>query len=134
MKKLAIICSVLIFALSLAACGDDSGMGSDIKDGVSKTESALESGVSGVESGAESILSGDNMNASGAKISKDDAKQKAFKHANISENDVTGLRVDLDRDDGVLKYEIDFRHGGYEYDYDINAETGEIISHDKDKD
>lgn len=138
MKKLITLGCALILALSLAACGEDSSkgnVGSDIKDGVSRTESAVESGVSGIMEGAESITGQSGMmDTSGAKISRDEAKKKAFEHAGLAEKDVTGLKVDLDRDNGTLKYEVDFHHGGYEYDYDINAETGEIISSEKDKD
>ena len=67
-------------------------------------------------------------------ISKDEAKSIALDHAGLSENDITRLRVDLDYDDGVPEYEVDFRYGGYEYDYDIHAETGKIRSWDKDWD
>ena len=61
------------------------------------------------------------------------AKKKALEHAGVKKEDVTDLEIDLDRDGDILKYEIDFRHGNIEYDYDINAITGEIISADKDR-
>lgn len=136
MNKIIALSCALVFALSLTACGKNmtDNMGSDIKNGASRVESSLESGMSDIASGAEDMTNGNNMNASGAKISKDEAKDKALKHAGVAEKDVTGLTVDLDRDDGDLRYEIDFHHGGYEYDYEINAETGELVFHDKEKD
>ena len=44
----------------------------------------------------------------------------------MQEADVTGLKVELDRDDGVLHYDVDFDCNGYEYDYEIDATSGEI--------
>ena len=67
-------------------------------------------------------------------LSKDEAKNIALRHAGLAEKDVTHLRVEFDYDDGVPEYEVDFRHGGYEYDYEIHAETGKIRTWDKDWD
>jgi len=36
--------------------------------------------------------------------------------------------VELDTDDGVQVYEIEFKVGNVEYDYEINAISGAIIS------
>ena len=45
-----------------------------------------------------------------------------------SVKDVTFTKVSQDLDDGIRKYEIDFVNGTKEYSYDINMETGAIIS------
>lgn len=74
------------------------------------------------------------QNTQSEQISEDEAKKIALKHAGLSENDVTALFVELDYDDGVLRYEVDFRQGMTEYDYDIEASTGKILSYDKDID
>ena len=55
-------------------------------------------------------------------------------HAGISESETDRLRVKLDYDDGVQEYEVTFYVGNREYDYDINAATGEIRSHDSEID
>ena len=68
------------------------------------------------------------------KISEEKAKKIALDHAGLKEADVKHLFVELDYDDGVLRYEVDFRQGQYEYDYDIDAKTGQILSYDKDID
>lgn len=64
---------------------------------------------------------------------KEDAKKIALDHAGVTESDVSGMKVEFDREDGVPSYEIEFHHGGYEYDYDIDAETGKILKSEKDK-
>ena len=67
-------------------------------------------------------------------ISSDAAKKIALDHANVTESDTKRLKIDLDYEDGIRIYEIDFIAGGFEYDYDINAKTGEIMKFDKGKD
>ena len=36
------------------------------------------------------------------------------------------IRMHLDRDDGILIYEGSLVYDGVEYDFEINAETGEL--------
>ncbi|MBR6509271.1 MAG: PepSY domain-containing protein [Clostridia bacterium] len=66
-------------------------------------------------------------------IDKQRAKDIALNHAGIKAENISGYRVELDRDNGVTSYEIEFDSDGYEYSYDINAKTGEIIKSEKDR-
>ncbi len=59
-------------------------------------------------------------------ISADRAKQIALSHAGVG--GASFIKVELDTDDGVAVYEIEFKVGNVEYEYDINAISGEIIS------
>lgn len=72
--------------------------------------------------------------SSGAAITEAEAKQIALDHAGVSESETERMRVKLGRDDGVQEYEVTFYVGNREYDYDINAATGEIRSHDSEID
>lgn len=63
-------------------------------------------------------------------ISADRAKEIALADAGINANDAVFKKVKLDRDDGRLEYEVEFYAGSMEYEYEINAETGSIISRD----
>ncbi len=72
--------------------------------------------------------------SSGSTITEADAKQIALDHAGVSESETERMRVKLGRDDGVQEYEVNFYVGNREYDYDINAATGEIRSHDSEID
>lgn len=72
--------------------------------------------------------------SSGATITEAGAKQIALDHAGVSESETERMRVKLGRDDGVQEYEVNFYVGNREYDYDINAATGEIRSHDSEID
>lgn len=64
--------------------------------------------------------------AAASVISVDKAKQIALSHAGVSGASFT--KVELDTDDGVRVYEIEFKVGNVEYDYDIDASSGAIIS------
>ena len=67
-------------------------------------------------------------------ISKEEAIAIALKDAGLTQDQVTGLRAEFDYDDGRPEYDVDFRQDRYEYDYEIHAETGKILSRDKDLD
>lgn len=62
------------------------------------------------------------------------AKQIALQDAGLTEDAVTFVKVKRDSDDGRTKYEVEFyENTSYaEHDYEIDATTGEIISHDYD--
>ena len=69
--------------------------------------------------------------ASGDYISADRAKQIALNDAGVKESAAVFLRANLDWDDGRMKYEVEFYSGNTEYDYDIDAVTGAILSSDR---
>ena len=66
------------------------------------------------------------------KLTGEEAKQVALSDAQVTEEEVTNLRVETDYDDQVLVYEIDFVSGETEYDYKIRASDGTILESDKD--
>ena len=70
--------------------------------------------------------------SSGSAITLDEAKAIALKDAGFSESQVTIVRAHQDYDDGRLEYEVEFYKDNVEYDYDIDAATGRIISRDYD--
>lgn len=65
-------------------------------------------------------------------ISAEKAQSIALAHAGLQANQVTGLRAKYEIDDGVPLYEVEFRSGRWEYDYEIHAKTGAVLSFDKD--
>ena len=65
------------------------------------------------------------------KISIEQAKEIALKHANLTANEVTFGNIELDSDDGVQKYDIKFYNNNIEYDYEIDANTGDIVSYER---
>ena len=58
-------------------------------------------------------------------IGKDKAQSIAFNDAQVSQPTVQ--KVEMDYDDGVMIYEVEFYKNQVEYDYEINATTGAIV-------
>lgn len=72
--------------------------------------------------------------AKSGRLTEAEVKAIALKHAGLSEKDVKGLRCEFDYDDGRPEYDVEFRSGGYEYEYEIHAESGKILKWDKEWD
>ena len=66
------------------------------------------------------------------KISADKAKKIALGDAKLAEKNVTFVKVELEFEDNRLVYDVEFYSGNVEYDYDIDAVSGAIVSADKD--
>ncbi|MDY3025819.1 MAG: PepSY domain-containing protein [Candidatus Faecivicinus sp.] len=60
-------------------------------------------------------------------ITRDKARSIALADAGLSASDVTFTKSKLDREDGVLVYEIEFVTSSAEYEYEINAASGKIV-------
>ena len=58
------------------------------------------------------------------------AKSIALNHAGVSENQAYDMEIELDDEDGTLVYEVEFKSGGMEYSYEINAASGAILKHE----
>ena len=71
---------------------------------------------------------------SGSNIGQEKAKQIALQHAGLNASSVGYIEVDMDHDDGFTVYEIQFRQGMMEYEYEIDASSGRILSFDKEYD
>ncbi|HJB82219.1 MAG TPA: PepSY domain-containing protein [Candidatus Mediterraneibacter intestinavium] len=68
--------------------------------------------------------------AGSADIGRDAALEAALNDAGVSEADTTRLKVSEDMDDGRKVYEIGFDVAEKEYDYEIQASDGAILSSD----
>ncbi len=66
-------------------------------------------------------------------INLEKAKQIALKHAGVAEKDVIFTKAQQDYDDGKMDFEIEFRVGVMEYEYEIYA-NGNIKDYSVEKD
>ena len=113
---------VMIYDVDFRVGSDDYDCEINAKSGdVLKFEKETLTGAAGAGTGS----------GSSAGMSSDKAKNIAFGHAGVSSSSVSGCRSELDYDDGVNTYELKFRSGGYEYEYEINAKTGAVIKAEK---
>ena len=62
------------------------------------------------------------------------AKSIALNHAGVSENKAYDMEIELDDEDGRLVYEVEFKSGNVEYDYEIDASSGAILKHETELD
>ena len=62
------------------------------------------------------------------------AKVIALNHAGVSESKAYDMEIELDEEDGMLVYEVEFKSGGMEYSYEINAATGAIVKQETEPD
>ena len=67
-------------------------------------------------------------------IGEERVKEIALERAGISANGVVFNRIELERDNGVWQYEIEFREARTEYDADIDATDGTVLKWEIDYD
>ena len=115
MKKFiyTLFAMVLVLATLLVSCQK-----ADIKDDNTQDDSYSASGKV------------DNITANAAAITEVDAKKAALTHAGVNEDDVRFVKVEMDKDDGVIVYEVEFLVGNKEYDYEIDASNGKVLGCD----
>ncbi len=95
--------------------------------------SAGSGGASGnVSSGAGSGTAQSGAGGTAADIGREAALAAALNHAGVSQDQVYDLEVKREYDDGRLEYEIEFKTGGWEYEYTISAADGAILDYERD--
>ena len=88
-------------------------------------------GIEG-DSTPTAIQAGSSQNTS--EITLEKAKEIALSHAGVASANAFEMEGKLDWDDGMSIYEIEFKAGGYEYSYEVDAATGSIVEFDKEWD
>ncbi len=136
MKRL---CTALVIAmllmLALTAC--DVTSGAEFKKESTKISvsrlSSLQAGSpeSDAPTADESQTDGAASSQPPVDMNEDAAREIALAHAGVSAADVPRIKVELDREKGIFVYEVEFRAGADEYEYDIHAESGEILRAEK---
>ena len=58
----------------------------------------------------------------------------ALNHAGVDANTVYDINTELDVENGIIVYEVEFKSGNIEYDYEIDAATGAILRHETELD
>ena len=64
-------------------------------------------------------------------IDRTEAKKAALDTLGVNAADVLHLKTDLEKDDGYTYYEVSFTYDKQEYDYYVDAYTGEVLSFEK---
>ena len=67
--------------------------------------------------------------ASSGPLTEEKAYAIVYKHAGINGAEVEDPHLHVVAENGTPKYNIHFTLDGVEYNYDLHAQTGEILSH-----
>lgn len=139
-KTVAVLSLLLVLVLAFTACSDGERVSkkeADVK--VVTPQNEEKGGTTEAPAPAEAQPQpnpqngGQNSNEDNF-IGEERAKQIALDKAGLSADAVVFERVELDFDDGVWEYEVEFRQGIIEYSADIKADDGTVISWEKDID
>lgn len=76
----------------------------------------------------------DGAGTSQAEIGVEQAREIAAVHAGFSAAEVNFSKSKLEHEHGTMVYEIEFYKDGMEYEYEIDAATGEIVKFDSEWD
>lgn len=125
MLTIAGIAICLLTAIGMAGCGSSEEAAAPEET----TQAAVEETTVEETTAAETTQAPEQT-----EIGEDKALKIALKDAGLSKKDVDYSNSHLDYDDGITKYEVQFRQGTKEYEYDIDAYTGAILDKDIDYD
>ena len=65
-------------------------------------------------------------------LTKEEALQIALDYLGFAADQVTRLYTEYEIDDGIPQFDVEFLQGDWEYEFEIHAENGKILSYDKD--
>lgn len=129
-KRIGAVLMVLALVCALGACGHrdwEDVVEAPFEVAEAMIEAPFEAAENAVEAAVDRTLTSD-----AGDIGEEQAKALALAQAGLTENEVADLRANYELDDGVPQYDVSFRQGFWEYDVDIHAQTGAVLSYDMD--
>ena len=102
------------------------------------TEDRIEEKLDAVEDSIEQSLrkaaasAAPETSAAADPVTKEKAEEIALKYLELTKDQVKRLRTDYEIDSGIGQYDVEFISGDWEYEFKIHAETGTILSFDRD--
>ena len=125
-----IAAGALVAALALVGCGGSAASSSASASSDAASSAASSAAASSEASAAASSAASAAASSASAQsqyIGDQAALEIALKDAGLAQSDCTEIEVELDLDDAVVHYDVGFKSGGLEYDYDIDAISGAIL-------
>lgn len=128
-KKIALLLALAAIFVLLVACNK-------VEEAMDRVEDRVEDVVDRVEDTVEDAVKPNNtpdaeQNGTTA-LNQEQAESIALEYVQLTAEQVSRLRTEYEIDDGVPQYDVEFYDGKWEYEFEIHAETGRIISFDKD--
>lgn len=124
MKRKLIFCIIMMTTLLLSSCGRNNTPQNSPAPEMSGVNTDTSQSIAPSVTGNDQSLSTDNAN-----LSEEDAKQIALaKVPGATAQDIRDFHTDYDN--SKLKYEGEIYYENIEYDFEIDANTGEILEWD----
>ncbi len=79
----------------------------------------------------EVTLKGELMDGNQTLIGEERALSIALEYFSFTKSEVRLIKIELEEDDGILIYEVEFKQKSMEYTVEIDAVTGDILDFDK---
>ena len=135
MKKHA-VAVLLTFVMVLALAGCSAANAAHRLDTVEdKVEQKLDAAEDSVERMVRKAVTPASVPAESTgdtTITQAQAENIALEHAGFTADRVTRLRTEYEIDDGIPQYDVSFYEGDWEYEFEISAKDGKVLSYDKD--
>jgi len=129
LKTIALLLMIMITSSLLFGCSPQ-----EIEQKLEAMEDSFDQRIDQIERDAEENIPAKNQYSANYTpvLTPEEAQDIALKHAGFTADQLTNLYSDLDFDEGIHHYDVHFYRDTMEYEYEINADTGEIISFEKD--
>ena len=124
-RLFSLLLATVLAVPALSGCQAARSAGRAVERGVESARNTLKQAV---DSKKETV-DGNDKNPT---LTLEEAQNIALKHAGFAADQVTALHAEYEIEHGVPLYDVEFRHGYWEYDYEIHGDTGEILSYSKD--
>ena len=129
MKKFTAVACLLAILLTMAGCS-----AARTVQKLDAAEERVEAKLDAAEEKLEDSLRQAVSPAPGETrpvLTEEEVQKIALEEAGLFADQVTGLRTQYEVDDGVPQFDVSFYEGDWEYEFEIHAETGKILSYDK---
>lgn len=128
MKRKYLFCIAVLITLTLCGCSKNYDQMKNIS-----AEQAKQPNNNAAEQTSEEPASVSDKNALDSRISAETAEDAALSHAGLSKDQVTIVKNALETEHGREIYEIEFYSSDHtEYDYEIDADSGEVLTYSRD--
>lgn len=107
--------------------------GCSITREIDAAEDKIEQKLDTVEEHIENKIEQSAAAPTADQISPAQAAEIALNHAGLTADQVQYLHTEYEIDDRIPQYDVQFYMDRMEYEYEIHAETGEILSSDRDR-
>ena len=127
-KKIMAIAAVAALTGALALVGCASGQEASSSASSAESSAASSAADSSAPAAESSAPAASNAPADVSSYIGDQAALEiALGDAGFASADVIEIEVELDLDDPVANYDISFKQGGLDYDYEVDATSGAIL-------